>query len=98
MKTKGLILTLLTALSLAACGENDKDETALDGYELIWNDEFDGDALDEAYWTYEIGGGGWGNNELEYYTNQNATVSDGILSITAKKRRDGWLFLHLKPH
>ncbi len=89
MKTKGLILTLLTALSLAACGENDKDETALDGYELIWNDEFDGDALDETYWTYEIGGGGWGNNELEYYTNQNATVSDGILSIAAKKEEMG---------
>lgn len=42
---------------------------------------------DTTKWTYDIGGGGWGNNELEYYTNLagNASVSNGILSITAKK-------------
>ena len=42
---------------------------------------------DSTKWTYDIGGGGWGNNELEYYTNLagNASVSNGVLSINAKK-------------
>jgi beta-glucanase (GH16 family) len=39
------------------------------GYTLAWNDEFDKDALDNSSWNYETGGNGWGNNELEYYSN-----------------------------
>ncbi len=44
-------------------------------------------APDTSKWTYDIGGNGWGNNELEYYTNStaNANVANGMLSITAKK-------------
>jgi beta-glucanase (GH16 family) len=55
------------------------------GYTLVWNDEFDGTLL-SSDWAYDIGSGsgGWGNNELQYYTNQNATVSNGILEIKAK--------------
>ena len=55
----------------------------------FWNDEFDGDAIDNSKWTYDIGTGasGWGNNEKEYYTNrkENAYVKDGILHIRAQK-------------
>lgn len=42
---------------------------------------------DSSKWTYDIGGNGWGNNELEYYTNAaaNASVANGILTITTKK-------------
>lgn len=58
-------------------------------YRLVWSDEFDGTALDLSKWSYEIGNGqnGWGNNELEYYTNrsQNVSVSGGYLAITAQK-------------
>lgn len=53
---------------------------------LIWADEFDvPGAPDPAKWGYDIGAGGWGNAELQYYTNrlQNATVSNGTLKITA---------------
>lgn len=54
-------------------------------YELVWSDEFDGDTLDLTKWKYEINGDGGGNQELQYYTDENATVSNGILSITAIK-------------
>ena len=55
----------------------------------LWHDEFDGDAIDNSKWTYDIGTGasGWGNNEWEYYTDrqENAYVKDGILHIRAQK-------------
>jgi beta-glucanase (GH16 family) len=56
----------------------------------FWADEFDYEGLpDPAKWDYDIGGGGWGNNELQYYTNDlsNASVSNGSLKITAKKEQ-----------
>ncbi len=52
-------------------------------WNLVWEDEFDGNTLDLNKWEYQIGGNGWGNNELQYYTNQNAEVSDGTLKIIA---------------
>lgn len=54
----------------------------------VWADEFEyTGAPDTTKWGYDIGGSGWGNNELQYYTNstQNASVSDGKLTITARK-------------
>lgn len=53
-------------------------------YDLVWNDEFDGDTLDLTKWSYEINDYGGGNNELQYYTDKNALLNGGILSITAK--------------
>ena len=57
------------------------------GYNLVWNDEFNGNALDTTKWDFDIGGNGWGNNELEYYTNreENVYLSGGILHIRALK-------------
>jgi hypothetical protein len=57
---------------------------------LVWSDEFNVDGLpNAAKWGYDIGtgSGGWGNNELEYYTNRpvNAIVANGVLKITAIK-------------
>lgn len=54
---------------------------------LVWSDEFDGTAVNTANWAYDLGGGGWGNNEQEYYQAANATVANGNLVITAKKQR-----------
>ncbi len=60
------------------------------GYELIWADNFDGDSLNLNNWEYQEGDGsaydipGWGNNEAQYYTRNNVTVSDGTLKITLK--------------
>jgi beta-glucanase (GH16 family) len=57
------------------------------GYNLVWRDEFEGDALNTADWTYEIGNNnGWGNNELEYYREDNTSIVNGHLVITAKKQ------------
>lgn len=59
-------------------------------YQLVWQDEFDGTQLDLGKWAPQIGDGcpslcGWGNNELQYYRSQNATVAGGFLTITAKE-------------
>jgi hypothetical protein len=63
------------------------------GKTLVWSDEFNGTALNTNDWNYEIGNGsgGWGNNELEYYTNstKNAFVSNGNLIIEARKEPIG---------
>jgi len=61
-------------------------------YELVWSDEFDGTALDLDKWQPQIGTGcpdlcGWGNEELQYYRAENATVADGFLTITAREER-----------
>jgi beta-glucanase (GH16 family) len=57
-------------------------------YTLVWQDEFNGSSL-SSDWTYDIGTGswGWGNNELQYYTNQNAIVANGVLEIKAKQEQ-----------
>jgi beta-glucanase (GH16 family) len=58
----------------------------------MWSDEFDyTGAPDPAKWGYDIGGSGWGNNELEYYTNStnNANVTNGKLYITARQESFG---------
>jgi beta-glucanase (GH16 family) len=56
---------------------------------LTWSDEFaaaDGSRPDESRWSNDIGGGGWGNQELETYTSraENATIQHGELVITAR--------------
>jgi hypothetical protein len=58
-----------------------------DGFTLVWSDEFNGTSLSLDNWTHEIGTGsnGWGNNELQFYRSNNTTVSDGSLTIEARK-------------
>lgn len=60
---------------------------------IIWQDEFDGESLDLSKWSYQIGDGcdispdlcGWGNNELQWYRQENVEVSEGTLKITARR-------------
>ncbi len=62
------------------------------GYTLTWNDEFNEDALDAASWNYETGGSGWGNNELENYTNsiENCFITQHkYLVIEARNEKAG---------
>lgn len=56
-------------------------------YQLVWSEEFDGTTLDLTKWNIETGGGGWGNNEKQYYTNrsENLRLEDGSLIIEARK-------------
>ncbi len=57
------------------------------GYSLTWNDEFEGTSVNTSNWDFETGTGnsGWGNNELQYYRQQNAWVEGGVLTIEARK-------------
>ena len=77
------ITALLAVLLLATSGK------ALASWQLVWSDEFNGSNIDTTHWTFDIGNGngGWGNNELEYYTSRatNACVSNGLLHIVARK-------------
>jgi beta-glucanase (GH16 family) len=56
---------------------------------LVWADEFNYRGLpDSTRWSYDSGSGGWGNNELQYYTEkrkENARVEKGKLVIEARK-------------
>ena len=59
-------------------------------WSLVWSDEFDGpsgSAVDSSKWSFDIGGNGWGNNELETYTSRtaNADLEGGMLVIKALK-------------
>lgn len=84
---------LVAVLVISSCS-TDETQTVATFTELVWQDEFDTDGSpDPANWGYEIGTGinGWGNNELQYYTDrtENATVQNGILIITAKEEQFG---------
>jgi len=73
---------LLLILVMAGCEEKKADRV----YTLVWQDEFDTDgAVDATKWVNDLGGGGWGNAELQTYTNdpQNIKTEDGMLKITA---------------
>ena len=98
----GLLMCAFTGLMLVACGGKKKDATPYvpvkvkppedKGWKFettpSFADEFDNTGLPLAdNWMYDTGGSGWGNNELQYYTNttNNAEVKNGMLTITAKK-------------
>jgi beta-glucanase (GH16 family) len=90
-----LALCFLTPAGLLLCvdcGQSPNepssiDSTALDGWKLVWHDEFDEGTVNTSRWNFETGGGGWGNNELEYYTSRtdNAYQQNGCLVIKAQQ-------------
>ena len=87
-----LVFTLLLEM-LGVCGATARDAFPQDdksAWTLVWSDEFsgpDGSRPDPAKWKFEVGGNGWGNHELEYYTNrpENSFLRDGNLVIQALK-------------
>gem|GEM_PF-221833 len=78
-------------------GSSTPPASSQDTWHLVWNDEFSGNsgaAPDQSKWGYDLGGGGWGNNEKEYYTNStnNAYLDgSGHLVIKAIKENIGGL-------
>ena len=82
MKTKkllagALILAMVTGC-LSGCAAPKTETPQIDGYNLLWSDEFDGNKLDETKWNKELRDPGWTNNELQEYTDseQNIYVKD----------------------
>jgi beta-glucanase (GH16 family) len=57
------------------------------GWNLVWQDEFDGTELNRENWTFDMGGGGWGNAEWEAYSDrpENVRVVNGMLVIEARE-------------
>jgi beta-glucanase (GH16 family) len=83
-------LAALLALAAGACG-GDGDQAA---WRLTWSDEFDGPAgarPDPGRWSFELGGSGWGNQELQDYTDrpENAAL-DGAGALVITARRESW--------
>lgn len=76
-----LIRPALTGLLMAATG------LAHAQWQLVWSDEFNGSI--GPNWVFETGAGGWGNNELQYYRRENATIENGALVITARRENFG---------
>lgn len=92
------LLLLTTSLIATSCTEKKEVVAMMVAQPIVdknwqfettpsWQDDFNaGSAPDLTKWNYEVGGGGWGNNELQYYTSgSNSTISGGNLVITAKK-------------
>jgi beta-glucanase (GH16 family) len=73
---------------LLACTPETTEQVYDGAWHLVWEDDFAGAAGEPPnpeYWTPEIGGDGWGNNQLEYNTDRNARLNgQGQLVITAK--------------
>jgi beta-glucanase (GH16 family) len=94
MRSKWQRSVLFAMISLAgvciveasAAAQSSARQAAASAWKLVWSDEFNGpngSAVDPSKWVTETGGGGWGNDELEYYTNRldNAFQQDGNLVI-----------------
>ena len=65
-------------------------QVAVENTTLKWSEEFNGTTVDTTQWNYKLGASGWGNNELQNYTNGlNTEVADGSLKIIVKKEGKG---------
>ncbi len=85
------VFFLIATTFVAGCSDDDNpveennDNGQIEGYKLLWSDEFDGSAIDPGKWVHEVNGNGGGNNELQYYTDrsENSFVEDGMLHMVA---------------
>ena len=85
---KKLATTLLYAACIAAVPSAafaQAIEGAPEGYKLVWQDDFTGNALNEKAWNIEVSGTGGGNQELQYYRRENVSVENGNLVLTARR-------------
>lgn len=85
---KILFLPMLSLLAFLSFKDSPEPQPAR---KLVWSDEFNYKGLpDSSKWNYDVGGHGWGNHELQYYTArrlENARVENGMLVIEAKKEK-----------
>jgi len=83
---------VVSCLFLAVLAAGSDSVPTPSGWKLVWSDEFnEGTQPDPAKWAYDVGGQGWGNRELQHYTEarpENARLESGRLIIEA--RREPW--------
>lgn len=81
------LFSLITCKKKNPFDNNDQKIPAPEGWELIWNDEFEGVSIDTKKWEHEVNARGGGNNELQYYTSrpQNSYIENGCLVLQALK-------------
>lgn len=63
-----------------------------EGMSMVWEENFNGNTIDESMWNFEIGTGnnGWGNSELQYYRKENASIAESeYLVIEARNEQFG---------
>lgn len=86
-RKKQLIMSLVISSLMVSSFIPTVTAKADTGWNLAWSDEFNGTSINTSNWKYETGGDGWGNNELEYYTNrsENARIENGNLVVEARK-------------
>lgn len=110
IKIQVILFALLTSISLfSGCKKVEEVggcqlTESLNNFDLVWSDEFEGTEIDPSKWSYDLGDGcqisqdlcGWGNNELEYYTDrpENSYLEDGNLVIKAIKEIPFYLGQH----
>lgn len=95
MQTLKFLFSTFIIIALTSC-DNPLDPP-VPNWQLVWQDEFNGtygQSPDSTKWTYDIGTGvnGWGNQELQYYTDRPVNVSldgEGNLTITARRESFG---------
>src|SRR5881409_3273621 len=81
------VTRVLLGVAVAACSALAAPAAGPPAWQLVWHDEFDGPALNATKWVRETGGDGWGNGELEFYTDrvENAHIDAGYLVIEARR-------------
>jgi len=92
-KIFSVFISIFLLIGLISCGESvntdadfeSVDTTAPVDWVMVWNDEFDGSAIDTDKWSYEVNCNGGGNQEQQCYTaeSENSFVSGGNLNIVA---------------
>lgn len=95
-----LLLSGVAAIMSVSCiflpPKETVEKLTKDDLTCVWQDEFEYEGVpDTSKWKYQTGAGGWGNNELQYYTDNTSTadtaiVEDGHLKIKAYNNGSGW--------
>jgi beta-glucanase (GH16 family) len=102
-KRSAIAILSVILVSLTGCNEDEKQSVPKHNWQLVWSDEFEGtqgQLPDDTKWGYDLGnGGGWGNQELQSYTNNPENVSldgNGNLVITAIKNGNSYTSARIK--
>src|SRR5882724_3289163 len=85
------VYLIIAACCIVSCFSSSEKRSDTGEWKLSWSEEFNYNGLpDSSKWNYDVGGHGWGNNELEYYTHaalSNVEVSNGTIKLRALRQK-----------